>query len=108
MPDIASMLAEADRAYLIAAAGCGKTEEITKGVALSTNGRQLVLTHTHAGVRSLRNRFRALGVPSSQYHLGTIAGWALRCAVSYPSHSGITDLTPTGDVLPQTESEKRG
>ena len=98
MPDIASMLAEAERAYLIAAAGYGKTEEIAKAVALSIDDRQLVLTHTHAGVRSLRNRFRALGVPSSQYHLDTIAGWALRCAAGYPSHSGIADLTPTGDA----------
>ncbi len=98
MADISSMLAEAERAYLIAAAGYGKTEEIAKAVALSTNGRQLVLTHTHAGVRSLRNRFKALGVPSSNYHLDTIAGWALRSAASYPTRSGITDSTPTGDA----------
>jgi hypothetical protein len=98
MPDTASILAEADRAYLLAAAGCGKTEEIARAVSLSTNGRQLVLTHTHAGVRSLRDRFKKLNIPSRQYHLDTIAGWALRCSASYPNLSGLPDLTPTGDA----------
>ena len=98
MADISTMLAESDRACLVAAAGCGKTHKIAEAVALFADGRQLVLTHTHAGVRSLRNRFRSLGVSTKQYHVGTIAGWSLRCAASFPSLSGISDLTPTGDA----------
>jgi hypothetical protein len=98
MASMAKKLVESDRACLFAAAGCGKTEEISKAVALSTSGRQLVLTHTHAGVRSLRNRFRAMGIPPRQYHVDTIAGWALGCAAAYPTLSGLSDLTPTGDA----------
>ncbi|MEW5871960.1 MAG: hypothetical protein AB1894_22010 [Chloroflexota bacterium] len=98
MLDTATMLANADQACLVAAAGYGKTEEIVRAVALNSNSCQLVLTHTHAGVRSLRSRFKSLGVASHLYHLDTIAGWALRCASGYPTLSGLPDLYPTGDA----------
>ncbi len=45
---------------------------------------QLVLTHTHAGVNSLRQKFQSTQVQRSQYELDTIAGWALRLAKYYP------------------------
>lgn len=87
-------LSKTDHCYLIAAAGCGKTEAIVKAVAASSSGRQLVLTHTHAGVKSLHDRFKKLGVSQSKYSLDTIAGFALKYAVSYPVNSGVISPMP--------------
>ena len=49
--------AKQKRAVIVAPAGYGKTELIVQSVACS-EGRQLILTHTHAGVDSLRKRFK--------------------------------------------------
>jgi hypothetical protein len=92
--DVTEILSKAERGYLVAAAGCGKTEEIVKAVAINSNGRQLVLTHTHAGVKSLQDRFERFGVSRRKYALDTIAGFALKYAASYPVFSGISTLMP--------------
>jgi len=79
-----------------AAAGCGKTEAIVRAVALST-GKQLVLTHTNAGVAALRSRFRKHHVPVSQYQVDTIASWLLKYASAYPSMSNLAVAKPQGN-----------
>jgi DNA helicase-2/ATP-dependent DNA helicase PcrA len=86
-------LAAATRAYVIAPAGCGKTELIAAAVA-AMDSRQLVLTHTHAGVGALRNRLRNYGVPKARARVETIAGFALRIACAYPSTSGFDVQRP--------------
>lgn len=88
MTDAAALL-RADKAFVIAPAGCGKTELIAKSVHLDANRRSLLLTHTHAGVDALRKRLRALGAAASTYEVDTIAGWSLRLASSFPNTSGI-------------------
>ncbi len=98
MPEIPEVaLSRSHRAVLIASAGCGKTEVIARAVCLHDGHRQLVLTHTHAGVRALRDRFRRLNVPSRHFHIDTIAGWALSYAHSYPALSGLAVTEPTED-----------
>ncbi len=84
---------------VIAAAGCGKTEQIVRTVkAISddpeVSKRCLILTHTFAGVDVLQKRLRKLNVPSSSYRLDTIASWSLRFAKSYPKTSGIENTNP--------------
>lgn len=76
------------RGFTEAAAGCGKTQLLSSIVADARFGRQLVLTHTHAGVAALRKRLTSRGVAAGSYHLDTIAGWCLRWATAYPSISG--------------------
>lgn len=85
------MLAEKKLAYLITPAGCGKTETIVRAVSYSDSmkGKQLILTHTHAGVRSLHDRFRKLRISRKLYHVDTIAGFALQYAASFPVSSGL-------------------
>ena len=82
---------------LLAPAGCGKTEAIARAVAIS-NGRQLILTHTHAGVRSIKRKLKANQVSNSRFNLETIDGWLLKYAASFPSMSGFTEIIPTGDL----------
>jgi DNA helicase-2/ATP-dependent DNA helicase PcrA len=57
--------------------------------------RQLVLTHTFAGVNSIKTKMSALGVPSSKYHIETIASWSLRLCLAYPKTSGWKIENPT-------------
>jgi len=81
---------------IVAPAGCGKTHLLAESVACSI-GRQLVLTHTHAGVRAIRKHLERQKVPASQYRVTTIDGFSLRYASSFPARSGWTISVPTGD-----------
>lgn len=76
------------RAFTVAAAGCGKTELLGQLVADQRSGRQLVLTHTHAGVAAIKKRLAGMRVPQDKFHLDTIAGWCLRYGAAYPAISG--------------------
>ena len=87
--EVAKVAITARLGSIIAAAGCGKTEQIANA-ALLCSGRRLILTHTHAGVDVLRKRLGKLGVPRNKYRLETIAGWCLRYASSFPGRSGLS------------------
>jgi AAA domain len=89
MPDEeAREFAEAKRGLVVAPAGCGKTELIVRAVQ-QNQGRQLILTHTHAGVRALRNRLKKLGVSSKCVQVDTIDGWTLKYAHAFSTLSGL-------------------
>lgn len=79
--------------YLVAPAGYGKTHLIASSTALSA-GRQLILTHTYAGVNALRRKMRSLGVSDKLYRIDTIASWSLRLSLSYSGRSGWTMERP--------------
>ncbi|WP_316239463.1 UvrD-helicase domain-containing protein [Bradyrhizobium sp. SZCCHNR1015] len=81
---------------IVAAAGCGKTQQIANAAKFGS-GRRLILTHTHAGIDVLRERLKALKVPSGQFRLDTIAGWCLRYAASFPIRSGLATRVPRTD-----------
>ncbi|HVF12627.1 MAG TPA: hypothetical protein VNA87_06040 [Actinomycetota bacterium] len=95
MPEGAEELASASRAYLVAPAGYGKTEALTWAAAVHSEGRQLVLTHTHAGVKAVKDRLRGIGTPGGRVHVDTLAGFALRYAASFPATSGLLTTEPT-------------
>ena len=84
MPNLPEILANhAGKGYVIAPAGFGKTHLIADAVTHSS-GRQLILTHTHAGVDSLKKKLQKLNVPSDKYNVDTIASYALRLCLAYP------------------------
>ena len=82
------------KGYVIAPAGYGKTHLIAMAVKAATK-RQLILTHTFAGVNSIQTKMIALGVPSSKYQIDTIASWSLRLCLAYPKTSGWRAEHPT-------------
>jgi UvrD/REP helicase N-terminal domain len=84
---------------VIAPAGCGKTECIVD-VVKKASERYLVLTHTLAGVDSLRKRLKQKGVNAKFFDLETIAGWSLRFARAFPRRSGLTSRKPGGGEWP--------
>lgn len=88
MSDIYAELASADKAYIEAPAGCGKTYALAAAVSRCVRGRQLILTHTNAGVSAIRAHLRRHGVISHLYDVDTIAGWCQRLVESYPKITG--------------------
>ncbi len=70
------------RALLEAPAGYGKTYSIVECLRCC-EGKQLVLTHTHAGVASLRKKIQDAKLEKNKFHLETIDGFALRMYKSY-------------------------
>lgn len=81
------------RVCISAAAGCGKTEAIVQAV-MKSEGKQLILTHTNAGVAALRSRMRKNSVPESKYRIFTIAGWLLGYCSAYKVMSGLVNSKP--------------
>lgn len=96
------------RAVIVAPAGCGKTELIARSTGCCKS-RQLILTHTHAGVDSLRSKLRKLRIPSSLYQVETIHSFALRYASAYPKTSSIKTPRPESseDYIDIIESANR-
>lgn len=85
----------ATKGYVIAPAGYGKTHLIALAVKAATK-RQLILTHTFAGVNSIKTKMTDLGVPSSKYQIDTIASWSLRICLAYPKTSDWRAEHPAG------------
>ena len=115
--EVYQALAEASSGFVESPAGCGKTEAIVRTVSKYCCGRQLVLTHTHAGVDALRHRFRRHSVQTIKYHIDTIAGWSWGWVRRYPknaAYSGSTEIAQWNDVyvsmsaLLQKDFVKRG
>ncbi len=93
MPKIEESLCRPEHSSLLAPAGYGKTEEIVRAVSIS-EGKQLILTHTNAGVASLKSRLRKFKVPNSKFSIDTIASWLLKYSAAYPKISGLTEVHP--------------
>ena len=92
--EIGRLAASLQRGSIVAAAGCGKTEQIARAVGFSDR-RRLILTHTHAGVDALTKRLKKDHVPSDKYRIDTIAGWCFRFAAAFPNRSGIEAVAPS-------------
>ena len=91
LPEI--LAAHEGAVYVVAPAGYGKTHLIAEATAHSA-GRQLILTHTYAGVNALRRKMRTLGVSDKLYRIDTIASWSLRLSLSYSGTSGWAEERP--------------
>ena len=87
----------ADKSMVIAPAGYGKTYTIADCV-FSYRGKKkiLVLTHTHAGVASLREKFDQKHLSPSSYHLETICSFALNLTKIY--HINKDEIPPSSDA----------
>ena len=63
------------KSLLIAPAGCGKTYTIAECLKY-TEGLHLILTHTHAGVASLKEKIKEKGITTDKYRVETIDSYA--------------------------------
>lgn len=97
--DIESFLSD-DKSMIIAPAGYGKTHTIAEAIAhYGGNKKILVLTHTHAGIASLKQKFEDNNIPAIKYHLDTICSFALDLTKTYhinkdeiPDESDTTNM----------------
>lgn len=81
------------RGLLIAPAGHGKTTAIADCIKRCPDDQcQLILTHTHAGIASLREKLRKKKIPVNKYHLETITGIAQRYVLSYLGSAALPKL----------------
>lgn len=73
-----------ERSVLIAPAGHGKTTAIAECLNLCPEDTcHLVLTHTHAGIASLKKKFKERNIAPSKYQLETIDGFAQRYVIAF-------------------------
>ena len=73
-----------NKTLLIAPAGYGKTHTIAKCILQTPeNETQLILTHTHAGIASIKEKFKKLYVPTRKYHIETITGFAQKYVLAF-------------------------
>jgi len=77
------------KSLLIAPAGYGKSHTIITALQHCGEGRQLILTHTHAGIASLLEKIREAKISSKCYHIETISGFAQKYAFAFSQPSAI-------------------
>jgi hypothetical protein len=71
-----------DKSLLIAPAGYGKTHTIAESIK-HTEGKQLILTHTHAGVASIKEKLKKSGIENNRYNVETITSFAQKYVFSF-------------------------
>jgi hypothetical protein len=76
--------------FVTAPAGHGKTYSIVESIKShgGAGDKQLILTHTQAGVAVLKKKLAQEDVPSSHFTVVTIAGWCLKYVQNYHLESG--------------------
>ena len=91
----------AGKSMVIAPAGYGKTHSIAEAIAgYQGKKKVLVLTHTHAGIASLKDKFTQNSLPSTKYHLDTICSFALDLTKTYHiNKSEIPDESDTAAMF---------
>ena len=89
--------ASKEKSMLIAPAGFGKTHTIAECIkTIKINGKQLILTHTHAGVASIKEKIKKEGIPNSNFEVETITSFAQKYVLAFY----------TGTDLPNQEESK--
>ena len=83
------------KSMLIAPAGHGKTHSIAECLNYTT-GKQLILTHTHAGVSSINEKIKKAKFPSQIFHVETITGYAQKYMQAYYIGADIPDREDSG------------
>ena len=79
-----------EKSLIIAPAGYGKTHTITECVkAIPDTDRVLILTHTHAGIASIKNKMINEKVDNKKFNIETITSYAQKYVKSY-----CTDTLP--------------
>lgn len=78
------------KGLLVAAAGHGKTHTIAECVEGQC---QLILTHTHAGIASIKAKMAELKVDSKKYHVETITSFAQQFVLAYCKAEGLPEVS---------------
>lgn len=88
-----------DKTLLIAPAGYGKTHSIVKCLEYTT-GRQLILTHTHAGIASIKEKIKELRIASNKYSVETISSFAQKYVNAFYTSTDTPDQENSKEYHP--------
>lgn len=91
---------DSPKSCVIAAAGHGKTYAISECIeelSLSVRKPVLILTHTHAGVASIRKKIKEKHISQEIYQIETITSFAQRYALAFVPD--VTEIPPQEDKL---------
>ncbi|MCZ6595947.1 MAG: AAA family ATPase [Bacteroidetes bacterium] len=83
------------KSLLIAPAGYGKTHTVAECLKY-TDGKQLILTHTHAGVASLKEKIKKNNISSDKFNVETIDSFAQKFVLAFYR----------GEDIPEQENSK--
>jgi DNA helicase-2/ATP-dependent DNA helicase PcrA len=78
------------KTMLIAPAGYGKTHTIAECLKY-TIGKQLILTHTHAGVASIKEKIKKSDIGQKKYSIETISSFAQKYSHAFCTGKNIPD-----------------
>ena len=87
--DVKAFATERDN-VLIAPAGFGKTHTISECLKY-TEGKQLILTHTQAGVASIKEKLQKCSINKDSYSVETISSFAQRYVLAFENSSSIPE-----------------
>jgi len=106
---------DGDKTLLVAPAGYGKTHTIVESLKYSS-GKQLILTHTHAGVSSLKEKIKNENIPLQKYIVETISSFSQRYVLAFCDRADIPDqedvqfhsviIKAANDILQSTVIQK--
>jgi len=88
-----------EKTLLISPAGYGKTHSIVECVK-HTTGKQLILTHTHAGITSIKEKVKKEDVASNRYHIETISSFAQKYVDSFYVGTDMPDQEKSKEYHP--------
>lgn len=73
---------DGQKVLAVAPAGHGKTYAIVECLKY-VNGKQLILTHTHAGIASIKDKIKNLNIPANSYNVETISSFAQKYVTAF-------------------------
>jgi len=88
-----------NRGLIIAPAGYGKTYAIAEMVPLAT-GKVLILTHTHAGIASIKQKLRKQKVESNKFNIETISGYAQKYVIAFTKSDTVPEQSNSKEYYP--------
>ncbi len=87
------------KSLLVAPAGYGKTYTIAECLKY-TNGTQLILTHTHAGVASIKEKIKINNIINNNYHIETIDSFAQKYVEAFYCGEDIPEQDNSNNYFP--------
>ena len=87
------------KSMVVAPAGYGKTHAIADCLKY-TEGKQLILTHTHAGVASLKEKIQGQGIACDKYRVETISSFAQKYVNAFYCGNDVPEQDDTKGYYP--------
>jgi hypothetical protein len=90
---------DGDKTLLVAPAGYGKTYTIAESLKYTT-GRQLILTHTHAGVAAIKEKIKEFSIASNRYNVESISSFAQKYVHAFYTGTDTPDQENSSEYHP--------